>query len=198
MLRPAVFLDRDGTLITERHYLSDPDGVELAPGAIEALRSLRRAGYALVVVTNQSGIARGLYGEVDYHAVSTRLNEILAQAGVPLDGMYHCPHLPDVTGPCSCRKPATGMYRQASAELGLDPSRSWFVGDKVTDVLPAVELQGRGILVLTGYGKEAVASIPPHTAVAVDLAAAAQHVTTAGAGNAGVDPPKNPGSFPGY
>jgi D-glycero-D-manno-heptose 1,7-bisphosphate phosphatase len=127
MLRPAIFLDRDGTLIVERDYLSDPEEVQLAPDAIGALRMLRRAGYALVVVTNQSGIARGLYGEADYHAVSTRLNEVLARAGAPLDGVYYCPHLPDVTGPCSCRKPATGMYLQASAELGLDPSRSWFV-----------------------------------------------------------------------
>jgi len=193
MLRPAVFLDRDGTLITERDYLSDPDGVQLAPDAINALRSLRRAGYALVVVTNQSGIARGLYTEADYHAVATRLNQMLSQAGVPLDGMYHCPHLLDVTGPCSCRKPATGMYLQASAELGLDPSRSWFVGDKVTDVLPAAELQGRGILVLTGHGNEAVASLPPGAAVAADLAAAARHITTAGPARVGVDPPRGLG-----
>jgi D-glycero-D-manno-heptose 1,7-bisphosphate phosphatase len=193
MLRPAVFLDRDGTLIVERDYLSDPDGVELAPNAIEALESLRRAGYALVVVTNQSGIARGLYQEADYHAVATRLNEMLAHAGVPLDGVYYCPHLLDVTGPCSCRKPGTGMYLQASAELGLDPSRSWFVGDRVTDVLPAVELQGRGILVLTGYGKEALSSIPPEAVVAADLAAAARHITAARAGRIGVDPPESLG-----
>ena len=170
MLRPAVFLDRDGTLITERDYLSDPDGVQLAPDAINALRSLRRAGYALVVVTNQSGIARGLYTEADYHAVATRLNQMLSQAGVPLDGMYHCPHLLDVTGPCSCRKPATGMYLQASAEL-----------------------QGRGILVLTGHGNEAVASLPPGAAVAADLAAAARHITTAGPARVGVDPPRGLG-----
>lgn len=193
MLRPAVFLDRDGTLIVERNYLSDPDGVELVPNAIEALRRLRQAGFALVVATNQSGIARGLYREADYQAVAARLGRILAQAGVPLDGMYHCPHFPDVTGPCSCRKPATGMYLQASAELGLDPSRSWFVGDKVTDVLPALELRGRGVLVLTGYGSEALASLPPEAAVAADLEDAARHITTAGLGRIGVDPPKGLG-----
>jgi D,D-heptose 1,7-bisphosphate phosphatase len=193
MLRPAVFLDRDGTLIVERDYLSHPDGVQLTPDAIGALRMLRRAGYALVVVTNQSGIARGLYREADYHAVATRLNEVLAQAGVPLDGTYYCPHLSDVTGPCSCRKPATGMYLQASAELGLDPSRSWFVGDKITDVLPAGELQGRGILVLTGHGKEAAASLPPGASVVDDLAAAARHITAAGPRTAGVDPPESLG-----
>jgi D,D-heptose 1,7-bisphosphate phosphatase len=190
MLRPAVFLDRDGTLIVEREYLSDPDGVQLTSGAVGALRTLRRAGYALVVVTNQSGIARGLYREADYHAVATRLNEVLAKAGIPLDGTYHCPHFPDVTGPCSCRKPATGMYLQASAELGLDPSRSWFVGDKITDVLPAAELRGRGILVLTGHGEEAVSSLPPEVATAVDLADAARYITTAGPGPDAVDPPK--------
>ncbi len=193
MLRPAVFLDRDGTLIVERDYLSDPDGVELVPNAVEALRRLRQAGFAIVVVTNQSGIARGLYREADYQSVAARLGQILAQSGVPLDGMYHCPHLLDVTGPCSCRKPATGMYLQASAELGLDPSRSWFVGDKVTDVLPAGELQGRGILVLTGYGNESLGSLPPGTVVAADLQDAAWHITTAGLGRNGVDPPRGLG-----
>jgi D-glycero-D-manno-heptose 1,7-bisphosphate phosphatase len=173
-LRPAVFIDRDGTLITERSYLAHPDGVELVPGAVEALAALRRAGFALVTVTNQSGIARGLYREADYRAVADRLAELLRDAGVTPDDVQYCPHHPDVTGPCDCRKPGTGMYVRAAARLGLDPAASWYVGDKLTDVLPAIALGGRGILVRTGYGSEHERSVPPGVRVADDLGAAAR------------------------
>lgn len=173
-LRPAVFLDRDGTLIVERHYLADPEGVILVPGAVGALRDLRQAGYALVVVTNQSGIARGLYTLEDYRAVARRLDELLAAAGVPVDATRFCPHHPDVSGPCTCRKPATGMYLDAAKALALDPRRSWYLGDKITDVLPARELGGRGILVRSGYGRELEDAVPPGVAVVDDLPAAAR------------------------
>lgn len=178
--RPAVFVDRDGTLMVERHYLSDPDGVELVPDAVAALTLLREAGYALIVVTNQSGIARGTYSLADYRAVAARLDEVLGEAGVPLDGSYFCPHHPDVTGPCTCRKPGTGMYEQAAAELGVDLARSWYVGDKVTDVLPAVSLGGRGILVRTGYGREQEGNVPAGVHVVDDLAAAAWFIADEG------------------
>ena len=173
-LRPAVFLDRDGTLITERRYLADPDGVALVPGAERALGRLRKAGFGLVVVTNQSGIARGLYTLDDYHAVAARLDAILAEAGVPPDGTRFCPHHPDVTGPCACRKPGTGMYLDAAGELGLDLETSWYVGDKITDVLPALELRGRGILVRSGYGAELEGAVPPGVDVVDDFPAAAE------------------------
>jgi D-glycero-D-manno-heptose 1,7-bisphosphate phosphatase len=172
-LRPAVFIDRDGTLITERSYLAHPDGVELTPGALGALRDMRRAGFALVSVTNQSGIARGLYREADYHAVADRLAKILDDAGVPLDDVQYCPHHPDVTGPCDCRKPGTGMYLRSAKLLGLDPAASYYVGDKVTDVLPALTLGGRGILVRTGYGAEHEEAVPRGIRVVDDLRAAA-------------------------
>jgi len=152
--RPAVFLDRDGTVIREKNYLADPEGVVLLPGVAEALRLLAEAGFALVVVTNQSGIARGLYGLEDYHAVAKRLDEELGRQGVEVDSTYFCPHHPDFTGPCECRKPGTGMYVQAEKHLGLDLSASFYVGDREKDVLPARELGGRGILVRTGYGRE--------------------------------------------
>ena len=168
-----MFIDRDGTLITERSYLADPDGVTLVPGAVSALHALRRAGFALVTVTNQSGIARGLYHEGDYHAVADRLAKVLAEAGVPPDDVQYCPHHPDVTGPCDCRKPGTGMYLRSAALLGLDPGASYYVGDKVTDVLPAVALGGRGILVRTGYGKDHEGALPPGVRVADDLRGAA-------------------------
>lgn len=178
-LRPAVFIDRDGTLITERHYLADPEGVRLVPGAAEALAALRRAGFALVVVTNQSGIARGLYRLEEYEAVAARVEEVLAAAGAPVDGTYFCPHHPDFTGPCGCRKPAPGMYLRAAAELGLDPGRSWYVGDKVTDVVPALELKGRGVLVRTGYGRELEDAVPAGVAVADDLTGAVELILAA-------------------
>jgi D-glycero-D-manno-heptose 1,7-bisphosphate phosphatase len=168
-----VFIDRDGTLITERSYLADPEGVELVPGAVEALAELRRAGFALVTVTNQSGIALGRYREADYRAVADRVAEVLDQAGVAPDDEQYCPHHPDVTGPCACRKPATGMYLRSAARLGIDPAASYYVGDKVTDVLPAIALGGRGILVRTGYGAEQESAVPPGVRVADDLRAAA-------------------------
>ncbi|HEX7118961.1 MAG TPA: HAD family hydrolase [Longimicrobiales bacterium] len=174
--RPAAFLDRDGTLIVERGYLADPDGVELVPGAAAALRRLAAAGYRLVIVTNQSGIARGLYGTAEFHAVQRRVEERFAAEGVRFDGVYFCPHHPEVTGACACRKPAPGMYRRAGRELGLDLARSVYVGDKPSDVLPALELGGAGYLVRTGYGAGHAASVPPEVAVVDDLAAVAAAV----------------------
>lgn len=151
-LRPAVFVDRDGTLIEERHYLADPDGVVLLPGAAAGLRALRELGYALVVITNQSGIARGLFTEAEFRRVERRVEALLAAEGVRLDGVYMCPHHPEHDGPCECRKPGLGLYRRAIAELGLDASASLFVGDRGADVEPALAFGGRGVLVRSGYG----------------------------------------------
>jgi D,D-heptose 1,7-bisphosphate phosphatase len=178
LLRPAAFLDRDGTLIQEKEYLSDPEGVELFPGVPEALRLLRGAGYALVVVTNQSGIARGLYTLEDYRAVAQRLDEVLAQEGVPLDATFFCPHHPDFTGPCECRKPSTGMHRDAARELGLDLGRSIYIGDREKDVLPALALGGQGFLVRTGYGAEQAALIQVGARVVEDLLEVARNLLT--------------------
>ena len=178
-LRAALFVDRDGTIIQERSYLADPEGVRLVPGAASALAELRAAGLALVTVTNQSGIALGLYGEADYGAVAARLERELADSGARVDATEHCPHHPDVTGPCDCRKPATGMHRRAAAALGIDLARSYYIGDKVTDVLPAVELGGQGILVRTGYGRDQEAAVPEGTWVADDLRSAADLILEA-------------------
>jgi D-glycero-D-manno-heptose 1,7-bisphosphate phosphatase len=145
--RPAVFLDRDGTLIHDRHYLSDPAGVELLPGAGDAVARLNRAGLFVVLVTNQSGIGRGMYGEDDYRAVHRRLVELLADHGARLDAVYHCPLAPDAPDPGAMRKPGAGMFLQAAREHGLDPAASWYVGDRARDVAPARELGGRAVLV---------------------------------------------------
>jgi D-glycero-D-manno-heptose 1,7-bisphosphate phosphatase len=144
--RAAVFLDRDGTIIEDVGYLADPDRVRLLPGAAEAISRLNRAGLLAVVVTNQSGIARGLFNEAAYEATRRRLDQLLARRGARLDAQYHCPHHPEVTGPCECRKPGLRLYRQAADELGIDLTASWWVGDRLRDIQPATALGGRGIV----------------------------------------------------
>jgi D-glycero-D-manno-heptose 1,7-bisphosphate phosphatase len=194
-LRPAAFLDRDGTIIRECRYLADPEGVELVPGAASALRTIAECGYALVVVTNQSGIARGLYAAADFRAVQQRVEDVLAGDGVFLDAVFHCPHHPDVDGPCECRKPGTGMHRAAAARLNLDLHGSVYVGDRIKDVLPAAELGGRGFLVRTGYGREEAPLAPAGVIVIDDLAELARIVAAEAAhrpGAARVDTPSGP------
>lgn len=130
--RPAAFLDRDGTLIHDTDYPRDPALVELLPGAAAALRQFRDAGCALVVVSNQSGIGRGLITPAEAAAVHCRFVELLAENGVALDGAYYCPHAPG--DGCDCRKPAPGLILRAAAELSLDLARSVMIGDKASDV----------------------------------------------------------------
>ena len=155
-MRPAVFLDRDGTLIDDPPpgYLKDPERVTLLPGVPAAIRHWSSAGYAVVVVTNQAGISRGLISWAEYHAVAARLVDLLAAEGARLDGVYLCPHAPEVDGACDCRKPSGMLYSRAAVELGLDLSRSWWIGDRVSDLLASVPFGGRGILVLTGLGSD--------------------------------------------
>lgn len=178
--RPAAFLDRDGTLVEDPGYLHRPGDVRLLPGAARAVRRLNAAGYAVVVVTNQSGIARGLYDVAAYDAVQRRLAELLGAAGARLDGAYYCPHHPDHTGPCACRKPGVRLFEEAARALGIDLRRSWFVGDKASDVAPARVLGGTGILVQTGEGPAHAAAARAHgAAVVADLAAAADRILAA-------------------
>jgi len=177
--RRAVFLDRDGTVIVEADYLDDPTGVELVPGAAGAIRRLREAGLAVVIVTNQSGIARGLYGLDDYRAVAARLDARLVELGAPVDGTYYCPHHPDFTGPCTCRKPGPGMYRRAARELDLSLDGSWYVGDKPTDVLPALHFGGYGILLRTGHGADPEVRAPEGVDRAADIVEAADRILEA-------------------
>ncbi len=152
-----MFLDRDGTLVQDPGYLKHPDEVRLLPGAAEAVALLAAAGWSVVVATNQSGIARGLLTESDYQATARRLETLLAAEGAHLAGQEHCPHLPEITGPCDCRKPAGGMYRRAAAALDLDLAASWWVGDRLRDLLAAREFGGRGVLVQGSAGTAAEA-----------------------------------------
>ena len=162
----VVFLDRDGTIMQDPGYLSDPARVELLPGATEAIRRLNQCGVRVVIVTNQSGIGRGYYDEVDFRAVQAEVERRLASGGARVDAVYHCPHAPDEG--CACRKPGLQLYLQAASELGIDLSRALYVGDRASDVLPALATGGVGLLVAgTDGGYDG--SAPAECARAPDL-----------------------------
>jgi len=155
--RPAVFIDRDGTLTEEVGYVNHPRRLRLLPRSAEAIRRLNGAGVAAVVVTNQAGLARGYFSEEVLAAVNATLVAQLEEADAHLDGLYVCPHhptegLPPWRADCDCRKPRPGLLHRAAAELGLDLGRSALVGDKPSDLVAARRVGARGVLVLTGYG----------------------------------------------
>jgi len=145
--RVAAFLDRDGTLIDDAHYLAEADGVHLLPGAPESVLSLNAMDVLVIVVTNQSGIALGRITEAQYDATRRRLSDLMRQHGAVLDATYHCPHHPSLSGVCDCRKPGTGLFQRAARDFDIDLTRSLFVGDRRRDVEPALELGGVGVLV---------------------------------------------------
>ncbi|MDQ7834427.1 MAG: HAD-IIIA family hydrolase [Humidesulfovibrio sp.] len=151
----AVFLDRDGTVIAERHYLHDPAGVELLPGAAEGLRAMQSLGLRLVLVTNQSGVGRGYFGRDAVERVHGRLLELLEHEGVDIDAIYLCPHAPDTV--CNCRKPKPGLLERAATDLDLDPERSFVIGDKACDVDLGLVMNATTFLVTTGHGAGQVA-----------------------------------------
>ena len=178
-MRPAVFIDRDGTIIEEAGYLDRLDRIAFFPHAVDAVRLLKRAGFAIVVVTNQAGVGRGLYAEQVVHDTHAVIAARFAQAGVVIDGFYYCPHHPEATVPryrmtCNCRKPAAGMLRKAAADLDLDLARSFAIGDKWSDVQAGQAAGARSILVRTGYGRATEQSPPPgvRASVADNLMAA--------------------------
>lgn len=148
--RNFVLLDRDGTIIKECHYLSDPDLVELLPGAAEGLRQFIAMGLGLVVVTNQSPIGRGLFNEELLEQIHQRLRLLLATEGVHLDGIYYCPHIP--IDRCLCRKPNTGMVEAAAKDLNFDLKASFAIGDKPCDIELGQRVGAKTFLVRTGYG----------------------------------------------
>lgn len=173
--RRAVFLDRDGTIIEDTGYLKDPARIRLLPGAAEAVARINAKGLLAIVVTNQSGIARGLLSEAEYQATERRLDELLAASGAHVDAHYHCPHLPELTGSCECRKPGTFLYRQAADRFNIDLSDSWWVGDRARDVLPAAAMGGRGMLVLGDSDDVAMPDTKAHRVAPVrDLATAVE------------------------
>jgi D-glycero-D-manno-heptose 1,7-bisphosphate phosphatase len=153
----AVFVDRDGTLIEEIGYLDRPERVSLFPWSIAAIRALNRAGMRVVMTSNQSGVARGFFTTAIVDEVHRHLAELLAAGGARIDAYYYCPHHPDgkvaeFARACDCRKPGPGLVERAERELGIDPRRSFTIGDRWLDVALARRVGAQGVLVRTGYG----------------------------------------------
>lgn len=155
--RSALFVDRDGTLIVEKHHLGDPDQVELLPGVAESLRIVRAAGHPVVVVSNQAGVGRGLYSLTRAHQVMARLRALLRREGVELDAIRFCPHAPEAG--CDCRKPEPRLLREAGEDLRLSLVASAMVGDKWIDVEAGHAVRGAGVLVRTGHGAEELTTL---------------------------------------
>jgi len=156
--RPALFLDRDGTLIIDKNYPRNPDEVEIMPGAADFLEKMTAQGFALVVVSNQSGIGRGIIKPAEAEAVHQRFTAEFKKRGVEFDGAYHCPHAPE--DPCECRKPKPGMLLKAASELGLDLSRSFMIGDKLADVAAGQNAGCKGILFRQKAGDKPDDTVP--------------------------------------
>lgn len=174
---PAVFLDRDGVIVEERNYLSRTEDVVLLEGAAEGIRLLSSVGLKIVIVTNQSGIGRGFFSEVDYLKVMERMFALLGKEGARIDRAYFCPHAP--WEECGCRKPLPGLVKKAAMELSIDLRKSFVVGDKRSDMELARSIGAKAILVRTGYGAdEEKAGEPIWDAVADRISDAAALIST--------------------
>jgi len=168
---PFILIDRDGTINVERHYLSHPEQLELLPGAAEGLRMLSEMGFGIVIITNQSGIARGYFAPEQLESIHQRLREMLEGEGISVAGIYFCPHGPD--SDCECRKPMPGLAIQAATDHNIDLKRSFVIGDKSADIDLGKRVGAISILVETGYGKEHAAKCQPDY-VCANLADAAR------------------------
>ena len=172
MKKPAIFADRDGTLIEEVNFISRVEDLRVYDFTARAITDLKAAGFLVIVITNQSGIARSIFDEATLHAIHA---EMQAQLGGAIDAFYFCPHLP--TDGCRCRKPGPGMIETASRDFELDLSRSWVVGDKNIDVETALELGMASAMVLTGYGHQHQPMLEEQpTIVAADFGEAARRI----------------------
>jgi len=181
---PTVFLDKDGTIIEDVPYNVDPSLMRFTSGAAEGLRMLHRSGYLLIVITNQSGVARGLFVEESLREVERQLKDMLAEINVPLTGFYYCPHHPEGTVPayaiqCSCRKPAHDLVIRAAYDHRVDLARSWFVGDNLNDVEVGRRAGCCTVLIKGGHEiKSHVSTLRTPHYIASDLAEAARVITT--------------------
>lgn len=179
---PAVFLDRDGTINVEKDYLFRVEDFAFIPGVPESIRVLKEAGYLVIVVTNQSGVARGYYSLDDVAKLHSHIQEQLAAMGTQVDAFYVCPHHPTegfgvFRCDCDCRKGAPGMLLQAAAEHNIDMKRSYIVGDKLADVEAGERAGCMPILVLTGHGSSEAAKLAPgRVSVCADLFAASEAI----------------------
>ena len=173
-LRPAIFIDRDGTLIEEVNFLSRVEDLRLFPFTAEAVRLLKESGYRVIVVTNQSGIGRRIYSEGDMHSIHDAIQSSLDGA---IDAFYFCPHLPDAG--CECRKPGLGMIRAACSDFGIDLERSWMIGDKRLDVECGINAGVSSAMVMTGYGRgDSTALTVKPDILAADLLEVARQITS--------------------
>ena len=150
----AVFLDRDGTIMEDAHYIKSPEQVRLLPGAAAAVKRINESGGLAIIVTNQSGIARGIFTVDDYQAVKAQFESLLGAEGAHIDASYYCPHHPSETGLCTCRKPGTKMFEDAIGDFGLDPQNVAYIGDRWRDVIAAKRLGGRGIMISSPMTKD--------------------------------------------
>jgi len=150
--QPAVFLDRDGTINQDIGYIDSPERLFIIDGAASAIKRLNSKGFRVVVITNQSGVGRGYFTKEAADSVNKKLEEILKREGAHLDGIYYCPHHPDDN--CECRKPRIGLLEKAKNDLAIDFKKSYVIGDKGSDIEIAQSIGGKGILVLTGSGKD--------------------------------------------
>jgi D-glycero-D-manno-heptose 1,7-bisphosphate phosphatase len=162
VFKSAIFIDRDGTINKDIGYVSSPDELIIYPWAAEAVRLINESEFKAIVITNQSGIARQLYTEETLDAIHERLTYELASEHARIDAIYYCPHHPKIGDEryrrvCECRKPNSGMLRQAAREHDIDLARSYVIGDKASDINLATGAGARGVLVLTGYGRETLA-----------------------------------------
>jgi D-glycero-D-manno-heptose 1,7-bisphosphate phosphatase len=181
-LRPAIFMDRDGTLAHEVGYVNDVSRFRLFPWSVEAVRLVNRSGYAAVMVTNQAGVARGYFPEAAIQEVHAALGAAFADGAARLDGVYYCPHHPQAGQPpyrqdCDCRKPRPGLLTRAAADLGIALERSWVVGDRLGDLQVAWAVGARGAMVKTGYGRGELRHHAPSWTRPPDLVA--EHVLEA-------------------
>lgn len=183
----AIFLDRDGTLNEEKEYLHRWEDWVWLPGALHGLKLLTNAGYKLIVVSNQSGIARNYYEESAVLTLNDKINADLGKHGVEIDAFFHCPHHPDLDGICFCRKPAPGMILKAAHDLRIDLAASWLVGDKASDISAAIAAGCQPLLVLTGYGALHQNAIPSDVPVCANLYEAALYILAHASGGSRSD-----------
>jgi D-glycero-D-manno-heptose 1,7-bisphosphate phosphatase len=173
---PAVFLDRDGTINVEKNYLYRIEDWEWISGAQDSIKMLREAGYLIVVVSNQAGIARGLYSTGDVDVLHAHVQQDLAVHSTCIDSFYYCPHHPDFDDLCTCRKPAPGMLLQAAKDLNIDLSASWMIGDKAIDVSAGHAAGLKSMLVKSGYGSVEMSMTSADTPVFQSVVEAASHI----------------------
>lgn len=178
MKKAAIFLDRDGTLNVEKGHLFRHEDWEWIPGAIEAIIKIKRMDFLAIVITNQAGVARGYYDESAIHDLHNNVNYLLGQSGTKIDAFYYCPHHPQYGAmvECSCRKPAPGLLLRAKADYDIDTKRSWFIGDKLSDIEAGFRAGVTPILVRTGYGDEQKVPFTPGFRVESDVLSAVHYI----------------------